>query len=890
MAESPDLKTPPFKTPPALEDLTGQTVGRFIIKNRLGAGGMGQVYVAEDTVLRRRVAIKRMAPQFQFEEGDRSRFLKEAQRASSLNHPNIAAIYDVFEHHGEILLVMEYVEGSTLRKRLWDPITLEQFYELALQCADGLSAAHDQHILHGDIKPENLMLTPAQRIKILDFGVAKRFSSADPNEATQTLPSTNATLNASIGGTPAYMAPEVLLQRLHDGRADLFSLGLVFYEMLGGKQPFQTDSLAGTLGSVLHADVRPVDEVNHTVPRPLSAVVNRLLAKDPAARYPSASALRADLLAVREGRKPQFAEVSQPRLRTRRIAMLAIAALLVVTALIAFRPVMRRLASSTAPAQSAPASLPQTQVVALLPFQPVEGNPKLTSLGQGLVENLGTKLSRLTPDRPLHIILPRQLQEKNAGSLADAHRQFGANLGFRVSMEPAAELVKVNYELLDGKTNQALAGNSLTIPAVDVFAAEDEVAQGAVRALHLTLRPDELTELKVHGTAQPAAYEYYLRARGYLVDYTRQENVDNAATMLSAALKLDPGFGMAQAALGEADWRRYSLTKQKQWTARARTECNQAIALGNAGADGHICLGLVNDGTGDYRSAAAEFQRAAELDPANEGAIIGFATALEHQGAFNEAEKAHLRSIDVHPQSYFSYNAAGAFYFRRSENQKALQMFQKVTELAPENYIGYLNVGAMYNELGRYSEAVEPLHKSILLRPSYGAYANLGTSYFAVHKFADAAAAYVEATKLEPQQYVPWGNLGEAQFYAGKRDDAARAYRKAIELANQQLQVNPHDSDVLSDMSEYYAMLGDREPAIRHLTLALQYGHSEKELLFTAAEVYNELGETGLAVEWLTKAVHAGYPPSKFRDFPAFGNLAQNPRFQELVGKSSGPQ
>jgi serine/threonine-protein kinase len=406
-----------------------------------------------------------------------------------------------------------------------------------------------------------------------------------------------------------------------------------------------------------------------------------------------------------------------------------------------------------------------------------------------------------------------------------------------------------------------------------------------VSALHLKLRAEEFADLKVHGTAQPAAYEYYLRARGYLVDHTQPENIENALVMLRAALKLDPGYGMAKAALGEADWRKYELTKQKQYTTQARAECDQAISLGNAGAAGHICLGLVNDGAGDYRHAAAEYQRAVELDPTNENAAIGLAIALEHQGAIDEAEKAYLRAIEVHPQSYFSYNQLGAFYFRRSENEKALQMFQKVTQLAPENHIGYVNRGAIYNELGRYSEAIEPLRESILMRPSYFAYLDLGNAYFALHNFSDAISSYDEAIKLDPKQYVSWGNLAEAQFYAGKREDATRSYRKAIELAGHQLQVNPHDSDVLGDISEYFAMIGNREQAIRSLTMALQYGHGEKELMFTAAEVYNQLGETGLALEWLTKAVHAGYPTNKFRDFPTFENLAQNPGYQELVGK-----
>ena len=205
------------KTPPVIHDLTGSILGRFTLRGLLGAGGMGQVYRAEDNTLKRVVAIKRMAPQLQFEERDRKRFLKEAQRASALNHPNIAAIYDVLEVKGEILLVMEYVEGVTLRQRLRKPISIEEFLDVAIQCAEGLGAAHQQHIVHGDIKPDNIMLTPAMRVKILDFGVAKRFAHFDPNDATESL-------TASLSGTPAYMAPEVLLQKPYDGRADLFSL------------------------------------------------------------------------------------------------------------------------------------------------------------------------------------------------------------------------------------------------------------------------------------------------------------------------------------------------------------------------------------------------------------------------------------------------------------------------------------------------------------------------------------------------------------------------------------------------------------------------------------------------------------------------------------------
>jgi serine/threonine protein kinase/tetratricopeptide (TPR) repeat protein len=871
-----------IKTPPVVHDLTGSIVGRFAIRERIGAGGMGQVYQAEDNTLKRVVAIKRMAPQRQFDERDRQRFLKEAQRASALNHPNIAAIYDVLEDRGEILLVMEYVEGVTLRQRMKEPISIEDFLDVAIQCAEGLGAAHEQRIVHGDIKPENIMLTPAKRVKILDFGVAKRFAPSDTNQATASFTS----MTASLSGTPAYMAPEVLMQKPYDGRADLFSLGLVFYEMLGAQQPFQTDSFAGTVARVLHGDVPPLSKVNRKVPAPLAGVVARMLMREPQARYTSAMAVLADLRAIPQGGTPLVEHVGK-RTRPRVAIEWTIAAIVVIAALLgSYRPVRRLWQSLGKKTEATTQTLPKTEILAVLPFTAIEGSPKLTALGQGLVDSVSAKLGRLTEDRALEVIPARNLQERSATSLADARGQFGANLGLAVNLEQSGELIRVSYSLLNAQTGGVVGGDSIAVPAADAFGAEDDVTQGTVKALQLKLRPEEQAALNVHGTDQPTAYKYYLQARGYLLDYVKTENVENAIVMVLEALKLDPNFGKAKAALGEAYWRKYSLSKQERWTKLAKSECDSAVKLGNAGAAGHACLGLVNDGTGQYREAAAEFQRAIELEPTNEDAYIGLALAFEHQGAINNAEKAYQRAIEFHPNSRYSYNSLGTFYLRRNEYEKALRMFQKVIEMAPEGYGAYVNLGATFSNMGRYAEAIEPLKKSIVIRPSYSAYVNLGTAYFGLSKFADAVIAYEEAIKLNPRQYVIWGNLADARYHSGAKNEAMPAYRKAVELASEELKVNPHDPDVLSSIATYYSVLGDRDHALLCLGQALQYGHNDKDILLDAASVYNNLGETGLAVEWLGKTVQAGYPASKIRDFPEFRNLENNPGYQQLMGKS----
>ena len=880
------IKTPPPAVPAdaAADALAGATIGRFTILKRLGAGGMGQVYGAEDTTLKRRVAIKRMVPQAKSTEADRKRLLKEAQRASALNHPNVGCVYDVVEHGGELWVVMEFIEGETLRRRLARPISSEEFFSIAVQCCEGLQAAHEKGIIHGDIKPENIMLTAGNRVKILDFGVARRmWRASTPEEATQSMQ----TMTAS-GGTPAYMAPEVLLQRPDDGRSDIFSLGLVFYEMLGGDQPFQSDSLATTVARIVHEEPPPLKNV----PGPLAGIITRAIAKNPDARYPTAQALLDDLRRVQEGGKPKRVRSPLGAFHQYRVVAALAIVLVVFAALVALRPLRRMLSNSDASsASSQPQSngLPSTEILAVLPFSaPANADPKLAALGEGLVESVAAKLGKLTEDRAFEVIPPGNLQEKKISTLPDAARMFGANLGLALALEPAGDLVKVTYSLLSAQSGKPIGSGSLSVPTTDAFAVEQLISDGAVKQLRLQLRPEEIAALKYYGTDQAAAYEYYLQAQGYLLDSNKAENRDNAALMASEALKLDPNFGMAKAALGESYWLKYSDTKQKQWIAPAQNECNDAVKLGNSGAAGHVCLGLIDDGTGHYPEAAAEFQLALGLEPTNEDAGIGLAQAYEHEGKITEAEKAYQQAIQAHPNSRYSYNYFGMFYRRRKEYDQALQMYGKVIQISPEWYGTYVNVGAIYVERGQFEKAIDPLQKSIAIRPSYPGYVNLGAAYFGLNKFDDAAKAYEEAAKLDPQQQVTWANLGAALYYGGKKEQAIDPERRSVELALKELKVNPHDPDVLSGLSGSYSMLGDRKNALLYLGEALQYGHNDKDILIDAAGVYNQLGETGLAVEWLGKAIQAGYTADKIKSDPEFANLANNSTYQQLM-KSSHP-
>jgi len=299
MNDTPDLTRTSVPQP----DLTGTILGRLRVTARLGAGGMGEVWRAEDPKLRRTVAIKRVSTRGKGGPDEAARLLREGQRLSALNHPNIASVYDVLEQDGEIFLVMEFVEGQTLRQRLDQPISINQFFDIAIQCADALTAAHERGILHSDIKPENVMLAESGQVKLLDFGVARRVAVVGANDGTGT--QTLSTF-ATVGGTPTYMAPEVLLGSLPDFRADVFSLGVVLYEMLGGRHPFLGSTATAIAMQIVQQEATPLDKLSRSVPPPLALIVAKALQKKPDKRYQSPRELAADLRAVRFGSRPQI--------------------------------------------------------------------------------------------------------------------------------------------------------------------------------------------------------------------------------------------------------------------------------------------------------------------------------------------------------------------------------------------------------------------------------------------------------------------------------------------------------------------------------------------------------------------------------------------------------
>jgi len=494
MAEFQPTPSSSTQTP---EVLSGSVVGRFRIGDRLGTGGMGEVYRAEDTKLKRLVALKRLAPQLRADSTYRRRFLEEAEHASGFSDSHVAAVYDVLEEQGEIFLVLEYVEGETLRQRLRRPMSLDEFFGIATQCAEALAAAHEHSIVHCDIKPENIMLTSTGQVKILDFGVAKHLPRSDQSSTVDRA--------GTFAGTPAYMSPEVLLEQAPDGRADVFSLGVVFYEVLTGQHPFMASSFVATTDRIRRETPASVRIFNPSVSEDLETLVNKAMAKEAGQRYSSAQELLETLRTVHGGlTATRLARIvpQRPPPRPKTLIWLWAAALLVAALISA--AVYRETRSSRGLNLAGSATPVE---LAVLPFTPMADDPGSKAFCNGLTETLTAKLTQLTGSYPLQVVPTSEIRTEGVTSVEQARKSFGVGLVLEGSLHGSGNQVRVTYTLVDAKANRQLDAQTFDADVSDAFAVEDRVVDGTLHMLGLSIQGNDRVVLAAHGTADPSAYD-----------------------------------------------------------------------------------------------------------------------------------------------------------------------------------------------------------------------------------------------------------------------------------------------------------------------------------------------------------------------------------------------
>ena len=878
--------------PPSVN--VGDSLASYVLLEQIGMGGMGVVFRAQDTRLNRDVAVKVLTPGAIADQDARRRFRNEAMALSRLNHPNIETVFD-FGSQDEIdFLVIEYIPGLSLDVRLTrGPLPAYEVTALGSQLALGLNAAHQKGVVHRDLKPGNLRITPDQRLKILDFGLAKFFCVNVGDDAATTL-------TQGVAGTLPYMAPEQLRGEPADVRSDIYSAGAVLYEMSTGQRPFP-EAGALLVDAILNRPaISPTSWKRHLSPG-MEAVIMKALEKDPRRRYQSAADLLSDIerlpvaedpgkvataanlfSAPTEALAPGLAATEKlPSTKKWFPALLAALLLLVAVGIYTQRG---RIGSVL----GGKAAVPAQKFLAVLPFRSVGGDDKDQAFIQGITETVSIKLMQLTVSHPLQMASPGEVHALRNPTAEDARRDLGVNLVLEGSLQHVGGDMRVNLSLVDAGNHRQLRADSVTVPASDPFTLEDQVVDAATRMLEIEFREDEKLERGAQGTANSDAYQLYLRGRGYLQNIEKPEDVDSAISEFRGALKLDPGYAGARAGLGMAYWAKYRSSKDPQWIVRGRQACQGALQISPQLQDGNVCLAVLDNGSGHYQTAASEFEMVLRSDPSNDDAFRGLASAYEHMGSIDQAEKTLKKAIALRPQYAHSYAYLGSLYYRLARYGEGIEQYKKASALSPNNAGYWSSLGAINLASGQYDNALQALQKAIAIRPSFEAYSNLGQTYFMLRRFAEAIPAFEQSEALGPRQIQAYGNLARAYYWYPPRRNLARAeFLRAIDLADADLKVNPDDADAHVLAAQYFAMIGDRKEAARHLKAALRLRPNDPESLYAAGIVHNQLGERKEALEWLRKAVAKGYSPAEMAATIELDSLRNDPGFAALLPPGS---
>lgn len=857
-------------------ELVGQSISHYTVLEKIGEGGMGVVFKAHDIRLGRDVAIKFLSTDLSGSPSEQERFIQEARASSSLNHPAICTVHDIGTFRERLYFVMELVEGSTLLD-IAGTIDEQTALRIVRQVAEGLGAAHAKQIVHRDIKSSNIMRTPDGRVKIMDFGLAKVSGRSD------------LTVIGTTVGTMGYLPPEQARGETADQRADVYSLGVVLFELLTGDRPFSAPYSTAMLYQILNEEAPAPSSRGKNISPSVDAIVRRCLAKNAKDRYQSMQELCGDIDAVLAGatisaHARTVPSGKNPAVKVRRWMIPAMSAVLVLILTVAITSTGMWKWISGALGIS---SVPEQQHLAILPIMSIGNDADQQTICDGLTETMTSQLTQLEQYQGSFWVVPaNEIRRAGIKSAEEARKLFGVNLVIDGSMQSIGDGYRLSVNLIDPVSVRQINSASIDIPRERLALLQNESVVKVLEMLHVELHPESKNVLRSGGTSVPAAFEFYLRGRGHLLRYETEENIDNAILMFRQAIREDSGYALAHAALGESFWRKYEAGKESRWVKESIIECQRAQTIDPDLSTVNITLGMVYAGTGKPSEAIQLFEKALHSDPSNAEAYRGLAKAYEAKGALSDAEKTYRRSIELRPDYWGVYNDLGVFYSKNNRYDEAIIAFKNVLRLTPDNYRGYNNLGGMYYFLERWSDAATMFERSYAIRPSYRTASNLGTLKYVEGKFSEAAQWYERALAFNASDHIVTGNLASAYYWSGTGSDRSTGlFRQAIALAQKQLSVNPNDADVLSALGGYYAMLGDRDSSRLYTERSIRLNAADAAILFHAGTTYERMGEREHALNWIGKALDAGYSVSEVLNQPELRDLYSDPKFKSLIAK-----
>ncbi|HSD25871.1 MAG TPA: protein kinase [Vicinamibacteria bacterium] len=877
----------------------GMRFGRYELLSRIGAGGMGEVWRARDHDLHRDVAVKFLPERFAADPTRFGRFTQEALAASKLNHPNIVTIHDASQTSGLHYIVMELVEGDTLRAILLAhgerPLSARRLLEIGGQIADGLAKAHGAGIVHRDLKPENVMVTSDGFVKILDFGLVKLLSEASGgsewfDSAAPTVPE-SASPQTAVGavlGTAGYMSPEQARGRPVDYRSDQFALGSILYEMATGREAFRRETPAQTIAAIIEDSPPPLATVNPALPPPARWIVERCLAKEPVERYASTLDLARELRNVRErlpevsssGSSPYAAVSAGLRRGWKRTAATGIVALAVLALAWGAWEAWKRVGPS------GPGRVP---VVAVLPLTNLTGQQEYDATAVGIAEVLVSSLAEVQGIQVLSRPSTAAYRDRK-GDLPAIARQLDATYLVDGVLQRSEQRLRVSFSLVRSSSNVVEWSGTFDGAFPQLFDLQSRVADGVASALRLSVSPAERARIEARPTASPSAWQEYTAALDLLDRVDRPGNAARAIEHLEAALRADPRFARAHAALGHTFWTRYQETGDAAWAEKARDAVQEALRLAPEDADTRLSLAIVYEGRGRAAEALEEVRKALAIRPNSDAGLRQLAYLLADMGQTADARDAARRAMALRPAFAENYNALGWVEYVAGQLGEAATAYRRQTELQPDNAWAFQMLGTCLMLQGDVEGAVRPFREAIRLAPDARAWANLGYVYYAQGKLADAVRAYEEAARLEPASGTIRRSLGDTRAKARDATGARADWRAAVGLSRTALQVNPRDPRQLKNVAICLAKLGEREEALRVAGQALEVGPKSPDARYGVAVVHALVGDTARALTVLGEAFDLGASPALADQDDDLAAVRALPGFRSAIEKARTAQ
>jgi len=807
----------------------GRVVDRFRITGRLGQGGMGSVWKAEDTLLGRPVALKILADEWTHSADARARFLREARAASSLDHPCVATVFGAGESGAEVYIALALIDGETVSDLVArEPFAWADAVRMALAVAEALAHAHARGVIHRDVSGRNIMIDRDGRVFVLDFGLARMVDR------------TRLTTTPMAMGTAPYMAPEVILGAEADPRADLYGLGVVLFEALTGTLPFDRERPEGVLYAAVNTPAPAPSSRRADVPEWLDALVLRLLAKTPAERHADAAAVVAALQAhapAGQGLPVRHVRIGEAR------------------------------------ADAAPM---RANAVLLTPF--VAGDEAASAFARGLAEVLPAGLATLAG---IEIVPGDARAGAEPDALREQVRRQGARHAVTGSIRVAGRQARVAWTVTDALNGTIVAGDTVTGDVDAPFEVEDRVLQGVRAALRNVAGAREGAGAVAR---DPEVHRSFLAALARLEHRDSEKAMDEAIAGLESVRDRSGGTASVYAALARAWLGKYRLGSDRASAVRAADACRQALELDPHAADVFVTLGDLHQATGRHEEAIAAYRQALDLRAEHADAWSGLALALMSAGRLDEAEEASRRLIALRPQHWLGFSRLGHVFYRRGAYTQALEPWKEVTRLAPDNPLGHTNLANAYLMCDRLEEALEGFRRAVKLEPTEGAHMGLGTALYHLGRYVESARAFEDAVRLKPRNPTLWGNLANAcDELPDGAVRAAEARDRAIALMLERIEINPGHAESWAWLAQWRAERGQASAAHEAIERALALAPDDTVIRARAGIVLELLGERDGALAYFEEALRSGYTAALLDAVPALAALRADARYRELV-------